>query len=80
VVFVNEIEWDFGNTDDPRRLPRGEPSIRFATYGDMSETIWQPVAADLFAMLRARWRNQVRFRDGNGKVTYRWPAFLYAEL
>lgn len=79
VILVNEIEWDFGSADDRRTLSQAEPYISFAIYGDMAETVWQPVASDLFAMLRARWPSQIRFRDQNSRVTSRRPAFLYPE-
>ena len=78
LILVNEIEWDFGSAEDLRRRPRREPSVNFAMYGDVPESIWQPVATDLFVMLRARWPSRVKFRDGDGRLTY-GPAFLYSD-
>ena len=77
LVLVNEIEWDLSNASDLPRPPEVEPYIRFGIYGDVPETIWQPVAADLVAMLEARWPNRVRFRDENSYLTDDRPDFLH---
>ena len=77
LVWVNEIEWDWSIASELPRPPEIEPYIRFGIYGDVPETIWQPVAADLVAMLEARWPNRVRFRDENSYLTDDRPDFLH---
>jgi len=54
LVLVNDIEWNLRNTPDLPRPPEGEPFIRFAFFGDVPASMWQPVAADLISILDSR--------------------------
>ena len=81
VLVVNEIYWLFRpEVIDGVPIPPRSPAIRFVLYGDAPESVWQPVAADMVAMLETRWANRVRFRDENSYLTDRRPAFLKPKL
>jgi len=59
--------------------PERDAIVYFSLHGDVPETVWQPVAADLVAMLEAQGPDRVKFIDENSAPTDRRPDFLHAK-
>jgi hypothetical protein len=81
IVSVNKQSW--AARDSLRESigvplsPRRDTIINFMLHGDVTEAVWQPVAADLVAMLEARWPDRVGFIDENSSPTDHRPDFVH---
>jgi hypothetical protein len=81
IIRINEQRW--ANRDRLLQraglplTPESDALINISLYGDVPEAVWQPVAADLVAMLEAQWPDGVKFIDENSAPTDRRPGFLH---